>query len=486
MLAERARLLLLCTLLSLCQLLGACNGGGGNPGLTGAPDPASGTLAVVFNGLPSGASGSARITGPANFTLDLTQSLTLPRVAPGLYNIDAAAVTLDGATWAPYPPSQGVTIAAGGSAAAVIGYAAASLPVGLTEMASGLDEPVFLAAPNDDPRQFIVERGGRVRVMENSVVLARPFLDIARRVSATGEGGLLSLAFDPLYASNGYFYVLYTDLQHNIVLERWRTSSNPYLADTASSLVILRIAHPVYTNHYGGLVAFGPDGYLYLGTGDGGGTGDPQGNAQNPGSLLGKLLRIDVRGASAVKPYAIPPSNPYSGQSGRRPEIWASGLRNPWRFAFDGPRLYLADEGQDRREEVNIALVTEAGLNYGWNLMEGSLCFSQAACVRPGLTLPAFEYDDGDANGCAIIGGYVYRGQALPELDGHYFYSDYCGGYLRSIRATDDGVLEQRSWNVNGLIGPVVSFGQDGQGGLYVISARGRIYKIERTFTRKG
>jgi glucose/arabinose dehydrogenase len=316
-------------------------------------------------------------------------------------------------------------------------------------------------------------------------VRAVPFLDIGARVVADGEGGLLSLAFDPQYASNGYFYVYYTDPQHNIVVERYSAAANPNLADPTSALTIIRIPHPQYVNHFGGLVAFGPDGYLYLGTGDGGGAGDPQGNGQDLTVVLGKMLRLDVSAASAGQPYTIPSTNPFAAQPGRRAEIWAWGLRNPWRYAFDGAQLYIADVGERQREEVNIVAAAQGGLNYGWNTMEGSLCFEATSCDRAGLTLPAYEYAHGatSADGCSITGGYVYRGSALPELDGRYFYSDYCGGFLKSFYATATGVIEQRTWDV-GAIGAVVSFGRDGQGELYLIAQSGHVYKVGRATTQ--
>jgi len=317
------------------------------------------------------------------------------------------------------------------------------------------------------------------RIVDNGTTLTAPFLDISGRVFTGGEGGLLSMAFDPQFSSNRYFYLYYTDPQQNIVIERFSAGSNPNLADATSGLVILRIPHPGFTNHFGGQVAFGPDGNLYLGTGDGGGAGDPNRNGQNLNSLLGKLLRIDVRNATAAVPYRIPDGNPYAGQAGRRAEIWAAGLRNPWRFAFDRSQLYLSDVGQDRREEVNIGPVSAAGLDYGWNTMEGTLCYNAASCERSGLTLPVFEYDHGsnDANGCSITGGFVYRGSAIPGLQGRYFYSDYCRGFLKSFLAGGGSASEQRDWSV-GDIGNVVSFGQDGQGELYLMTSRGIVYRI--------
>jgi glucose/arabinose dehydrogenase len=357
----------------------------------------------------------------------------------------------------------------------------APLSLAIREVVSGLDAPVLLTAPAGDRRQFIVERAGRIRILQDGALLALPFLDITARVATVGEGGLLSMAFHPQYAANGQYFIYYTDAGGNIVVERRSVSANPNLSDPTSALEIIRIPHPGFINHFGGLLAFGPDGYLYLGTGDGGSAGDPPRNAQNLGVLLGKLLRLDINAATAGAPYAIPASNPFVGQAGRRAEIWAYGLRNPWRFAFDGSALYIADVGQDRREEVDISPVSSGGLNYGWNIREGSLCYNAASCTSAGLVAPVFEYDhgEGDVNGCSITGGYVYRGLALPELAGRYFYSDYCGGYLKSFLAAGTGVLEQSDWGIPKVSG-VVSFGRDADGELYLVSQNGAIYKIVR------
>lgn len=466
-------------------LLAGCGGGGGDPGMPGAapapPAASTGSLQLVISKLPAGVAAAVRVTGPNSFARDVSATQTLTDLVPGTYSIAASPVSAGAASWTPAPSTQSAVVGAGATVTATVAYATAPLSLALRAVATGLDNPVFLAAPPGDARQFIVERAGRIRILQDGILQSPPFLDIRARVASAGEGGLLSLAFDPHYASNGYFYVYYTDPQQNIVLERYSTGVNPNLADPASALAIIRIAHPQYLNHFGGLAAFGPDGYLYLGTGDGGGAGDPQGNAQNLASLLGKMLRLDVSGARIGQPYTIPPSNPFLGQPGRRAEIWAYGLRNPWRFAFDAAQLYIADVGQGQREEVDIVGASQGGLNYGWNTLEGSLCFGAASCERSGLTAPAFEYDHGPAraNGCAITGGYVYRGSALPELAGRYFYSDYCGGFLKSFHASGAGILEQRDWGVRN-IGSVVSFGQDGQGELYLIVAAGRIYKIAR------
>ena len=359
----------------------------------------------------------------------------------------------------------------------------AALTLALAPIASNLASPTFLTAPPGDARQFIVERAGRILLMQNGALLAQPFLDIRTLTDTTGEGGLLSMAFDPGYATNGRFYVYRTNANHDIVVERYTVSADPNRADAASGITIIRIPHPTYTNHYGGLLAFGPDGYLYLGTGDGGSAGDPNGNAQNPNSLLGKLLRLDVGNASAAAPYAIPATNPYSSQNssqpGSRPEIWALGLRNPWRFAFDADQLYIADVGQDQREEIDLESSAQGGLNYGWRQMEGSACYLAQSCDRSGLVLPILEYSHSDAgNPCSITGGYVYRGSAIPELAGRYVYSDYCAGFLRSFLAAGRTASEQRDWNVS-KVGQVVSFGRDGQGELYVLAGSG-IWKIVR------
>lgn len=485
MLVKRAQMWML---LLLGMLLAACGGGGGSPGETGVvpqPPATTGALAVTVSGLPAGVNAALRVTGPNNFTQDLTQTQTLSNLAPGSYNLTAAAVTSGGTTYTPTPATQGAVVSAGATASAAVSYGGASstLSLGVTRVAE-LESPTHLAAPPGDARLFVTERPGRVRIIQNGNVLSAPFLDISARVATAGEGGLLSLAFDPQFARNGYVYLYYTDAQRDIVVERFTASANPNLADATSGLVIIRVPHPGFTNHFGGQLAFGPDGYLYLAPGDGGGAGDPQRNGQNFTSLLGKLLRLDVANASAAQPYAIPPDNPYIAMSSRRGEIWAAGLRNPWRFSFDGGQLYLPDVGQDQREEVNIVGASQGGLNFGWNIMEGTLCFNASSCDRSGLTLPAFEYEHGsnNANGCSITGGHVYRGRALPELAGHYFYSDFCGGWLKSFVAGAGGITQQRDWNLQG-VRQVVSFGRDAEGELYLLSAAGGIYKIGRAST---
>jgi glucose/arabinose dehydrogenase len=348
-----------------------------------------------------------------------------------------------------------------------------SRELAVERVASGLAMPLHLTAPLGDRRLFIVEQEGRIRLVKNGALLARPFLDITSKVLSGGERGLLSLAFHPRYAENGFFYVNYTDGNGDTQVERYRVSRDPDVADGASAHTILHVAQP-YANHNGGHILFGPDGMLYIGTGDGGSGGDPHRYGQDRNVLLGKLLRIDVdRG----DPYAIPPDNPFIQESGARPEIWAYGLRNPWRMAFDWDTrlLYIADVGQNRWEEINVQPAGAAGLNYGWNRMEGAHCYGLPVCVRGGLVLPAAEYDHSD--GCSVTGGVVYRGKKLPFVAGHYFYSDYCTGFLRSFTFESGVVTSRRTWKVDGL-GPVLSFGEDGAGEVYVLSGNGSVFRL--------
>lgn len=351
------------------------------------------------------------------------------------------------------------------------------------EVASGLSTPLLLTAPAGDTRRFIVERPGRIRILASDGSLrTTPFLDLTGLISTDGEGGLLSMAFHPGYAQSGRFYIYYTDKFSNIAIDEVKVSANADVADPNTLKRIITIPHPTYTNHMGGMLAFGADGYLYAGTGDGGGGGDPNGNAQNLDSLLGKLLRLKVDDVVAPL-YNIPADNPFVGQSNKRGEIWAYGLRNPWRFAFDNgtSSLYIADVGQDVKEEVNVVPTGLKPANYGWNIMEGSSCFNAASCSQQGLTLPVFDYDHGaaNANGCSITGGFVYRGTALPELAGRYLYSDYCKGFLKSFLYTNGAVSESKDWAV-GDIGQVPGFGQDAAGELYMMSAGGKVYQIIR------
>jgi len=349
--------------------------------------------------------------------------------------------------------------------------------LGVEQVASGLDQPVFLTAPVSDPRLFIVEQPGRIRVVENGRLLDKPFLDIVNKVRSGGEQGLLSVAFHPQYRSNGFLFVNHTDKNGDTRIERYTVSSDRNVADPRSAKVILSIDQR-YSNHQGGLNLFGPDGMLYIGMGDGGSQGDPHGNGQNRNALLAKLLRLNVdRG----EPYLIPAANPYAkgGGGGGRAEIWAIGLRNPWRFSFDrfSGLLYIADVGGDRFEEVNVVPMSIAGVNYGWNVMEGPQCSRSSGCDQTGLQKPALSYATHQNSTCAIIGGSVYRGQKIPEIKGQYFYSDYCNSWLRSFGFADGKVTDQHEWPI-GKLGSITSFGEDAQGELYICTSSGRVYRI--------
>ena len=342
------------------------------------------------------------------------------------------------------------------------------------QVASGIPSPVYLTAPVGDPRLFIVEQQGRIRIVQDGALLPTPFLDIRDSVVSGGERGLLSLAFHPQYGSNGYFYVNYTNLANNTRIKRYQVSTNPLVADPNSGSLVLEIQQPSYTNHKGGHLLFGPDGMLYIPTGDGGGGGDPDENGQNTATLLGKLLRIDV---DQGNPYAIPPDNPFAGSPTARPEIWALGLRNPWRIAFDAPTglLYVADVGQVSWEEINVQPANAAPLNYGWDVMEGRHCFEPPSCDMTNLVVPAAEYSHGD--GCSITGGYVYRGAQLPDLVGRYLYADYCQGWIRDFRFVGGEAIEHRQLYPPGM-GSVSSFGVDAAGELYVTIHEGRVYRL--------
>jgi glucose/arabinose dehydrogenase len=351
---------------------------------------------------------------------------------------------------------------------------------GLQTVATGLAFPLYLTAPpGDGARLFVVEKGGKIRAIKNGALLAAPFLDLTGQVSTGGEQGLLGLAFDPQYAANGRFYVNYTDSAGDTVVARYRVSSDPDRADPSVDRVLLTVDQP-YANHNGGHLAFGPDGMLYIGLGDGGSGGDPHGHGQSRADLLGSLLRIDVRPAGA---YAIPPDNPFVGQPGARPELWDYGLRNPWRFSHDRANgdLYIADVGQNRREEVNVAPAASGGgkgLNYGWNVMEGTQCFSPASgCHSAGLTPPALDYGHG-GGACSVTGGYVYRGAALPALQGVYFYADYCAGWVKSFRYAAGQATELADWPQLAPGGNITSFGEDAAGELYVLTQQGGVYRV--------
>lgn len=346
----------------------------------------------------------------------------------------------------------------------------------LVPVADGIRQPVVITNAGDE-RLFVAEQSGAIRVISSGELLRDPFLDLSGELSTGGERGLLGLAFPSDYQETGRFYVYYTGDGGQSVLSRFSvTPGNPNRANPESEEVLLTQEQP-FSNHNGGQIVFGPDGYLYVGLGDGGSGGDPQGNGQNLGTFLGKLLRLDVSGDAG---YAVPPSNPFVDRDGARDEIWAYGLRNPWRFSFDRETgdLYIADVGQDAYEEVNfVAAGTGAGLNYGWKIMEGLHCYEASECDQAGLTLPVIEYPHGPQWGTSITGGYVYRGSDVPALQGSYVFADFVSGRVWSASAEGGWApkpLFETGFNVS-------TFGEDAAGELYVAAYdSGMIYRVGR------
>ncbi len=347
-------------------------------------------------------------------------------------------------------------------------------------VASGLSQPVFVTHAGDGSgRLFVLERAGRVRVINSSgSLLSTSFLEISSIVRSTGsEEGILGLAFHPNYESNGSFFVTYNDTSGNLVLARYAVSSDPNVANPASASIVLTVPHPNNANHNGGMIAFGNDGYLYWSTGDGGGGGDVPNNAQNTNILLGKILRLDVNSGT---PYSIPSDNPFVGVSGTRGEIWDYGLRNPWRFSFDRATfdMFIGDVGQGNREEIDFeSSSSSGGSNFGWRVMEGSLCFNPATgCDTSGKVFPVAEYDNAGAT-CAVTGGYVYRGSQSPAMTGIYFYGDYCSGEIWGLLQQSPGV-----WNSDLIMDTsffISSFGEDEAGELYLTDySSGTVQKV--------
>jgi glucose/arabinose dehydrogenase len=369
-------------------------------------------------------------------------------------------------------------------------------------VASGLSEPLYATAPDGDARIFAVERAGRIRVVKNGATLATPFLEISSRVTTTSEGGLLGLAFPPDYATSGLFYVYYTDLADDSVVSRFSVTGNPDVADADSEDVVLLMDQPAGRgNHKGGTIHFGPDGFLWFATGDGGGSNDPDELAQNPQSLLGKMLRIDpgpdfAPNSIEVPPppppapaviYRIPFDNPFVGDASPRDEIWALGFRNPYRWSFDRATgdVWIGDVGQGALEEVDFENATDpGGRNYGWDVMEGPSCNGSdpapsPPCDDPSLTLPIHEYDH-NAGDCSIIGGFVYQGDS-SALRGLYFFGDFCTGGVWSLNPANLGVVD-RTAELGAAAGvgfTLVGFGEDGFGRLLLVQrTAGTVYRI--------
>jgi glucose/arabinose dehydrogenase len=349
--------------------------------------------------------------------------------------------------------------------------------VSLNTIVSGLDTPVDLQTPDDGSgRLFVVEQSGTIRIIRNSVLLPAPFLDISAKVTFNhSEMGLLGIAFHPGFSQNQKFYLNYVHaaggVTQSFIAEYQVSANDPDQADASTERILLTIDQP-YDNHKGGQLVFGPDNFLYIGLGDGGSGGDPLGNGQSLDTFLGKMLRIDVDHTSAGKAYAVPADNPFVGTS-HLPEIWAYGLRNPWRFSFEKStgRLFCADVGQNNYEEVDLI---EKGGDFGWNVMEGMHCYNASNCNMNGLTLPIAEYDHSE--GVAVIGGYVYTGSAIAGLSGAYVLGDYGSGKIWMLVEQPAGTWTRTELLSSGR--SLSSFGQDANGDLYVLDLAGSVLKL--------
>ena len=436
----------------LCASLAACS--------TAQPTPAPGDTPLAPTAQPSSA-----VSSPA---ASLTDGQTaLPTDSPSISATPNPTSTAPESPTASAPPA---TSPPTGS------FDPQAIALATEPFASGFDALTFVTNAGDGSgRLFAVERRGVIRLLDSlGVVATAPFLDIADRVQAGGERGLLGLAFHPDFESNGRFFVNYTAAPGgNTVVAEFGLAADGN-GDPASERVLLTINQP-FSNHNGGMIAFGPDGYLYIATGDGGSGGDPRNNGQSLNTLLGKILRIDVNSGD---PYGIPPDNPFAGGAGR-PEIWSYGLRNPWRFSFDSATgaMFIGDVGQSAVEEIDAEPAGAGGRNYGWNLMEGDQCYPSAPCDRSGLTMPVATY--GRDGNCSVTGGYVYRGSQLAQLFGGYVFSDYCSGRLWALdaqSALDNGQARVFSMAATSL--RPSSFGQDEAGELYVVHLPGEIHRL--------
>jgi glucose/arabinose dehydrogenase len=480
-LRRHARLLALSTVLIVAAWIAGCGGDQGGDIQEPTPVPpipvASVTVTAPQTSIASGQTVQLTATAQdANGTVlegrtfewttadaavaSVSQAGLVSGLAPGQVEIRATTETISGSimvTVTAAPPGGPVT-------------------VGLQEIATGLDFPLQLTSPPDDDRLFIVQKGGAIRLLKGGTLLDAPFLDLTHEVlSEGGEQGLLGLAFPPDYASSGRFIVHYIDLSGDTHVSLFRVSSDPDRADPASESVLLTVAQPGVA-HKGGQTLFGPDGLLYIGLGDG--ADDDHGHGQSLNDLLGSILRIDV---SSGNSYVVPPDNPFVGTTDARPEIWSYGFRNPWRFTFDRGTgdLYIGDVGEARWEEVDYASAADGagrGVNYGWSRMEGLHCFRGQECDQTGLALPVVEYSHSD--GCSVIGGYVYRGAAIPALQGKYFYADYCSGWVRSFQMEAGVAVDETDWPELRPGGQVTSFGEDAAGELYLVTEQGSVFKV--------
>jgi len=363
-----------------------------------------------------------------------------------------------------------------------------NIKIELEDFIGGLSSPLFLTYAKDGSGDvYVVEQGGTIQLRKKNATSNQSFLNISDRVLSGGEQGLLGLAFHADYKNNGYFYVNYTSGQRDnlglkagdTVIARYTASPSSKTADPASEQILLTIAQP-YANHNGGWLGFGPDGYLYIAMGDGGSGGDPQNNGQSLNTFLGKILRVDVNKTSAGKNYAVPGDNPFVGRSDALPEIWAYGLRNPWRPSFDRQNgdLWIADVGEGEIEEINYVGGLGRGLNYGWKIMEGDQCYAASSCNRSGLTLPVYVYNHSNGR-CSVTGGYVYRGSLYPKLWGAYLFADYCTGEVWSLQKNaSQWVSRLELIQASG----VSSFGEDEAGELYLVNLnQGKVLRVKET-----
>lgn len=343
----------------------------------------------------------------------------------------------------------------------------------LETIAVGLERPTFVAAPPGDGRLFVLEAVGRIRLVEDGSLLPEPFLNIRNKVGSISiEQGLLGLAFHPGFDSNGRLFVYYTDRDGTSTIAEYSVGDDPNRLDPTSERVLLTIEQPD-VRHNAGMLEFGPDGLLYVSTGDGG-AGGASVHGQDPATLLSAILRIDVDG---LAPYSVPTDNPFVGGGGA-PEVWAYGLRNPWRFSIDATEglMYIGDVGQESREEINAVPLEPAGYNFGWPSVEGTACFFERGCDPAEYTLPVLEYTHDE--GLSVTGGYVYRGAAIPELAGHYFYADWVREWIRSFRLVDGAVTEPQDWTSELQPGQINSFGVDGAGELLIATWDGTVARI--------
>jgi len=435
----------------------------GRPGRSRNP---AGTVGRILAGLAI--AGSALASGSGS----LPTSPSAPR----------AAASATDAAHAPVLAAARSTVTQ--RVAAPTSYTPGHLSLSLARVAGGFSQPLFVTNAHDKTnRLFVVEQGGRIKLIKGGAVQALPFLDLHTIVSCCGERGLLGLAFHPAFATNYKFYVNYTDINGNTVVAEYRRNSlNPDRAN-GSGRVLLRVTQP-YANHNGGMLAFGPDGYLYIGLGDGGSAGDPGNRAQNIGSLLGKILRIDVNHRTGTLQYGIPSTNPFVGRSGDD-RIWSYGLRNPWRFSFDRTTgdLWIGDVGQDRYEEIDRSTRASGGgrgRNYGWRVMEGRACYSPpTGCNTSGKTMPLAVYSH--TYGCSVTGGYVYRGAQYPAMAGAYIFGDYCSGRIWAVVA--GGSATQTPRLLLDTSHAISSFGEsEGHSLLMTDLASGEIFKLNGAY----